>query len=238
MHATTSHGQSIFHHAGGFPDFCHIKSQKTQSKSNKQRYHIHTMTRAAVTPKPASTPTSTKKIDFPEFIHIDTGNFDNNKEKEIAMTSTPKITLSADDEGIIYCEEYKPPFLVALIMAFPIIPLFWTYSVKISGSSLRFGYSSSLTSKRTSLLDIIDAKPIYKMNSLKEGWGGWGIRHRFRNGHFQTGYIAKNGGAVEVTIMSKSRKGIDTECETKENTYVFSCEDPEKVCNILLSHNK
>ena len=185
---------------------------------------------------PTTTPSQTSKneIDYPKFVHVDIGSFGNDKEKEITVT-----TPSDESEGILYCEEYKPPFLIALILTFPIVPLFWTYSVKISGNSLRFGYSSPVTSKRTSLLDIMDAKPISKMNPFKEGWGGWGIRHRFRNGHLETGYIAKNGGAVEVSIMLKSgNRSKTSEDEMKEMTYVFSCKDPETVCKILLSRNK
>jgi hypothetical protein len=83
----------------------------------------------------------------------------------------------------------------------------------------------------TSLSQIKEAIPISNVNSLTDGWGGWGIRYRFRHGQFQTGYIAKNGGAVQITLMPPS----STNHETK--TYVFSCQDPEKVCKILLKNN-
>lgn len=131
-----------------------------------------------------------------------------------------------DSSGtMLYTEEYKPPFLAVLVLVFPILPLFWKYHVSIDEKKVSFGYSSSMTSKSADRSEVVNAKSC-EIRPLQH-FGGWGIRLRLGK-LSQTGYIAKGGPGVEITLKNVKSK--------KESVYVFSCHDPEKVCSILNEH--
>ena len=120
----------------------------------------------------------------------------------------------------LYHEEYKPAWLPALVLFPPVLPFFWKYHVDITEDDLIFGYSSYLSRKRVDRTKIISAEP-FEIRPMRH-WGGWGIRLRL--GKLQTGYIAKGGPGVKLTLTNR---------RNKESVYVFSCEDPDTVCAIL-----
>lgn len=142
------------------------------------------------------------------------------------MSTSPTPTKNT----YLYKEEYKPPFLAVLVVVFPIMPLFWRYKVEVTDDSLTFGYSTHLTSKTTPRSQIKEAAPLEHVNGLTQ-WGGWGIRL----GRSGWGYISKNGGAVQVTLVDDSK---DKDKSPVESTYVFSCENPTKVCELLNAGKK
>ena len=145
---------------------------------------------------------------------------------------------SGSSTDTLYEEEYRPPFLPALIVAFPIMPLFWSYHVRVTtkgvGSDasglaqLSFGYNTGMTSQTISIDNIVSAEPIHRINGFLE-WGGWGLR---KNLQWHTGYIAKNGPGVKV------RTKIGYEPTAKETTYVFNCSSPEEVCDLIHQYQK
>lgn len=141
--------------------------------------------------------------------------------------STSVTTPTQDfGEGVLYLEQYRPWFWQVLILAFPIIPLFWNYHVKITEDEISFGYSSMITSKRANRNAVKQAVPLFDQK-----WGGWGIHYRpdwssfSTNGRLERLYIAKNGGAVKVTL-DEAGNGDTT-------TFFFSSENPQKVSDIL-----
>mmetsp|Transcript_10835 Transcript_10835/g.18489 ORF Transcript_10835/g.18489 Transcript_10835/m.18489 type:complete len:147 (+) Transcript_10835:6-446(+) len=125
--------------------------------------------------------------------------------------------------SIIYHENYPPPWRPLLIIVFPLLPIFWTYQINITETTLTFGYSYASTT--INLNDIISATPIDNVNGLRS-WGGWGIRFNLRG---ETGYICKNGSAVKIAVKMKDKNG--GECAPK--IYVFSCDEASRVCHIL-----
>lgn len=151
---------------------------------------------------------------------------------------------SKEDDQTLYLETYMPPFLPVLVFVFPIMPLFWSYTVEVTRDHLSFGYSYPIVSKTTERSAIREAIPIEYVNGLTQ-WGGWGIRMRpassarsvggdeeKRSGWWEIGYIAKNGGAVKVTLL-----GDDANGSSASSTYYFSCDNPQKVCDILNQTN-
>jgi hypothetical protein len=74
---------------------------------------------------------------------------------------------------------------------------------------------------------IESAVPIDYMNGFWS-FGGWGLR---LNLHGDVGYISKNGPAVKIILKKKNGNN------NKRRTYVFNCEDPHKVCDLLLNSN-
>lgn len=66
---------------------------------------------------------------------------------------------------------------------------------------------------------VSSATAIPHINGLTQ-WGGWGILLGLSL-KCQTGYIAKNGPDVRITILHGKKN--------KESVYVFNCEDPDKV---------
>lgn len=152
------------------------------------------------------------------------------RSKNHASQKTKRNTMSSPDSDkndnniknneLLYEEEYRPPFLPVLALAFPILPLFWEYHVAISKTELSFGYTYSIVTKTAPRTEVIEAEP-FEIKPLRQ-WGGWGIRLRL--GHYQTGYIAQGGPGVKVTL--KDEKG-------NLSVYVFSCKEPEFVCDIL-----
>lgn len=120
------------------------------------------------------------------------------------------------DEQPLYSERSTPPFFPVLVIVFPILPFFRTYSVEIYTDRLIFGYSSGMTRKVVERSQVLSAEPIDHVNGLYS-WGGWGIR---KNLKWETGYIARNGPAVRIKT-------------TDNQTYVFNAKDPKRVCDIL-----
>lgn len=133
---------------------------------------------------------------------------------------TPAVETSS--ASMLYMEEYQPQFVYFLFVVFPIVPLFWKYHVSIDEKKLSFGYTSSLTCKTADRSDVIAAKP-FEIHPMRH-WGGWGIRMGMFSTWKQTGYIAQGGSGVQVTFKDSSGK---------ESIYVFSCQNPDKVCSLL-----
>jgi hypothetical protein len=120
---------------------------------------------------------------------------------------------SPNDESVLYTETYYPPF-------------FFPYSVTVTNDKISFGYYFWLFTKTVDRSAVsIKAQPLENVKGLRE-WGGWGIRLRRHDGHWESGYIAKNGKAVKITLLQND------DAKT-ESYYVFTCSDPQKVCDIL-----
>ena len=134
---------------------------------------------------------------------------------------------------VVYEEEYATPFLPVLALFPPALPFFWRYHVRITAESLSFGYNTGLTCKTTNRGDIVQATPVPHVRGLLE-WGGWGIRLNLRG---ETGYIAKNGPAVRVVLQKNRHSDEEAVSSAEENSktsvYVFNCEDPSTVCDLL-----
>ena len=160
------------------------------------------------------------------------------------MSSSPNnsVEVPAASE-ILYNEEYMPPFAPVLVIVFPLMPFFWKYHVRVvksstdnnndvnikatssNSTSLSFGYSSWLSSNTFNLDEIDTVQPISHINGLTE-YGGWGIKMKLGN-FGTTGYIAKNGPGIKLTATNKKGK-------TKK--YVFNCDNPQKVCDLINQH--
>jgi hypothetical protein len=102
------------------------------------------------------------------------------------------------------------------------------YSVNVTSEQLSFGYSWKMARKSVDRSQVSSATAIPHINGLTQ-WGGWGIRLGLSLTR-QTGYIAKNGPGVRITIRNGTKN--------KESIYVFNCGDPDKVCEILNSTKK
>ena len=125
----------------------------------------------------------------------------------------------------LYHEEFRPPFLPALVLLPFLLPVFWTYSVDVSEELLTFGYSTNMTRKSVARSQIVYATQLSEIRGLIQ-WGGWGIRFNLIG---ETGYIAKDGPGVRITILNEQQK---------EQVYVFNCSDAETVCKLLNSPSK
>eukprot|EP00538_Stauroneis_constricta_P012250 CAMPEP_0119545314 /NCGR_PEP_ID=MMETSP1352-20130426/86_1 /TAXON_ID=265584 /ORGANISM="Stauroneis constricta, Strain CCMP1120" /LENGTH=152 /DNA_ID=CAMNT_0007589845 /DNA_START=71 /DNA_END=529 /DNA_ORIENTATION=+ len=150
---------------------------------------------------------------------------DSSKNSNSNNANDENVDKSGESEGAIYDESFQPPFLPVLILAFPIMPLFWRYHVTITKTNLSFGYSTALTKKEMDRSDIESVEVVDSINGLT-GWGGWGIRKNFS---WETGYIAKNGPGIKVICKSGN--------DGKSQTYVFSTDNPKQVHDILSQDN-
>jgi hypothetical protein len=130
----------------------------------------------------------------------------------------------------LYYETYKPPFLPVLILVFPIMPLFWSYSVNVTKEDITFGYSYPLVAKTIKRTQIKDAVPLSNVNGLTQ-WGGWGIRMRYGGSQqgWEYAYLPKNGDAVKLIVHNEENG--------KDSIYVFSCNEPKRVADILTSQS-
>ena len=158
---------------------------------------------------------------------VDTNPTITNTRNGNSLNST--MTSSDNQDSVsarsdLYFETYNPPFLPLLILAFPIMPLFRLYHVRLTKQELSFGYNFGIVSRTVDRSIIQSAEPLEHINGLLQ-WGGWGIR---KNLSWQTGYISKNGSGVKLTLNERG----------KEFVYVFNCEDPEKLCDLLVAPKK
>ena len=136
------------------------------------------------------------------------------------MTAAATTTTTS---SIYYQEAYPPPFRPLLILVFPILPIFWTYRMNITDTTITFGYSYLSTTINRN--DIISAS---RVDDIKQGWGGWGIRLNLK---CETGYIVKNGSGVKIAVKTKT---TNKEGNCTPKIYVFSCNEAERVCRILM----
>jgi hypothetical protein len=140
------------------------------------------------------------------------------------MTASTSLSSSSTDvactEIPLYHEEWKPPFLPALILVPFLLPMFWEYSVTVTSTELVFGYSWEMTRVTIARVEITNAEVIQNINGLWH-WRGWGIRLNLKG---EIGYIGKNGPGVKVS--------------TNKHAYVFNCNEPDMVCQILLNSSK
>jgi hypothetical protein len=144
----------------------------------------------------------------------------------MSVKNSDAVGEAKPEDDALYFEEYHPPFLPLLIVVFPIMPIFWNYAVRVTKSTLAFGFNTSLASNKFDRSRIKSAMPIDHINGLTE-WGGWGIRLNLR---WETGYIVKNGPGVKLRIDAGEGKA--------DSIYYFSCDDPKKVCEILNSEEE
>ena len=121
----------------------------------------------------------------------------------------------------LYMEEYRPQWAPVLAIVLPLLPFFWNYRVRVTKQIVTFGYNYAIVAKTVDRAGIQAAEPV-EINPLFQ-WGGWGLRLRRAEGKWQTGYISKGGSGVKLTVNE----------EGKDSVYVFSCEDPKLVCDIL-----
>jgi hypothetical protein len=133
------------------------------------------------------------------------------------------MTKSNSDDDVDYYETFQPLF-------------FFPYSVTVTKSSVSFGYYFWLFTQMVDRSRIVSATPLEDVKGLRE-WGGWGIRLRRIDGHWETGYVARNGGAVKIEVKS----GDDDDSSSSSSSsswYVFTCKDPQKVCDLLSNQNR
>jgi hypothetical protein len=138
--------------------------------------------------------------------------------------------LAAPLLASLYHEEYRPPFLPVLVIVPYLLPAFWKYSVDVTNDSLSFGFSWNIFRKSVARSQIESATVVPESNGLCQ-WGGWGVRLTAEWGvGLVTGYIATNGPGVRIATRNHNKDS--------SSIYVFSCQDPESVCNILNSSRK
>jgi hypothetical protein len=127
-----------------------------------------------------------------------------------------------DDDDPLYTETYYPPF-------------FFPYTVTVTKHQISFGYYFWVFTKtiHRSVTSIVNAQCIDDVKGFRE-WGGWGIRFRRYDGHWETGYIAKNGPAVKLTLLHDHNSNNNQ--DANESYYVFTCSNPQKVCDILIGN--
>jgi hypothetical protein len=142
------------------------------------------------------------------------------------MASSNELSEAGPDDDALYLEQYHPNFLWALALAFPVLPLFWNYHVRVTKEIVSFGYSTNIVAKTVDRSSITSVEP-FEINPLS-GWGGWGIRLRRAEGSWQTGYVSQGGSGVKLNTNEKG----------KDSVYVFSCNDPKTVCDLLSPEKK
>ena len=129
-------------------------------------------------------------------------------------------TMATQGSAVVYHEQSRPWFLPLLGFLPFLLPFFWTYEVTVTNDNITFGYSTYLTRENVERRDILSADSIANLKGLSE-WGGWGIRKNLR---WETGYIARDGPAVKLTVVVQGGK---------RKNIVFSCREAEKVCRTL-----
>jgi hypothetical protein len=129
---------------------------------------------------------------------------------------------SDNDEKPLYTETFYPPF-------------FFPYTVTVTKDHISFGYYFGCFTKTIdrSVTSVVKAQSIDHVKGFRE-WGGWGIRYRRHDGHWETGYIAKNGTAVKLTLLQENSNNNNNNRDSNQSYYVFTCSDPKKVCDILV----
>ena len=145
--------------------------------------------------------------------------------------------LAAPLLASLYHEEYRPSFLPVLVIVPYLLPAFWKYSVDVTNDSLSFGFSWNIFRKSVARSQIESATVVPEINGLCQ-WGGWGVGSTVDVGvewsvvnvALETGYIATNGPGVRIATRNHNKDS--------SSIYVFSCQDPESVCNILNSSRK
>jgi hypothetical protein len=127
-------------------------------------------------------------------------------------------TKNNNDEPL-YTETYYPLF-------------FFPYTVTVTQTQISFGYYFWLFTKTIdrSVTTVVKAESIDHVKGFRE-WGGWGIRLRRHDGHWESGYIAKNGAAVKLTLSQENNSSNNQ--DNNKSYYVFTCSNPQKVCDIL-----
>ena len=139
------------------------------------------------------------------------------KEEETGPSVGQRSSSSSGDN--LYLERYVAPFWPALLLAFPILPVFLFYHVRVTKDMISFGY---LVSKRVDRSSMKTVEPIEHIRGLKD-YGGWGIR--FRRGAIA--YICKNGPGIKLTVIQGGN----------DQVYVFNCAEPKTVCDLLLKND-
>lgn len=134
-------------------------------------------------------------------------------------TSTATGSSQANNEWK-YKEEYRPPWLPALVLFPPLAPCFWKYHVRVSDKILSLGYSHFFC-QDIERATMKKADPIEYINGFTQ-FGGWGYRKSV-DLQWITRYIAKNGPGIRLAYKEKE----------KDKTIVFNCDDAERVCRIL-----
>jgi hypothetical protein len=158
---------------------------------------------------------------------------------DAAVPATSAGTFTPAAAVVLYSEAYPPPFWPALILVFPLAPLFWMYHVKLVTTNdekndndndgkaakllLSFGYNVGIVTQTIETSHIDTVEKIGHISGLWQ-WGGWGIR---KNLQWETGYICKNGPGVKV-ILKKEYGG---------SVFVFNCDDPDQLCQFLSSQS-
>jgi len=96
------------------------------------------------------------------------------------------------------------------------------YHVRVTPSSVSFGYSSSCGQANIDRSQILTVEAIERINGLCQ-WGGWGIRYQLPT--WEVGYLPKNGSGIRMTYTNKD--------DGKEKAYTFICNEAERVVQIL-----
>ena len=126
---------------------------------------------------------------------------------------------SEPEDRILYEESYRPPFTPFVIFSPFWAVVMWNYHVRVSeNKGLSFGYKYGW-SNQVERSQIISMEIIDHQNPLWQ-FGGWGI---VKNLRWETGYVTKSGPAIRLVL----------EREGKNYTYIFNCDDPKKVIDLL-----
>ncbi|GBG24538.1 Hypothetical Protein FCC1311_007572 [Hondaea fermentalgiana] len=114
-------------------------------------------------------------------------------------------------------EEYwRPVWTPLLVLAFPVLPFFWSYHVRLEDAKLSFGYSTRWTSVSFSVEDIASVRILEKIQALRE-FGGWGIRI---NSEGTISYIAESGTGIEITTTDGTKR-------------IFNVRDAKRLARLL-----
>ena len=139
----------------------------------------------------------------------------------MAPTESTPPAQESSKVVVQYEERYQPWFLPLTLL---LMPIFWEYQVRVTDTEVSFGYTGC--QKSAALSFVVSAEP-FEIKPLAH-WGGYGIRVRgiFQK-PFETAYVVQSGPGVRLVLRKNQGD------QEKQSIYVFSCQDPERVCQIL-----
>lgn len=123
-----------------------------------------------------------------------------------------------EDVHYIYDECFRPGFLPLLILVPPLIPVFMSYSVRMTDKYIRFGYSCGL--RRTVNYSQIKSFRVEWDLSGFMRFGGYGFR---RNLIGEIGYIVHDGPHIRIRYKGICRAPV-----------LFTTTNPNEVRRLLL----
>lgn len=142
------------------------------------------------------------------------------------MTEQDSLRAALTEDALRYEEDYPHPKRAAIYVGLLILPITWKfarYHVQITDTQIDFGFKTPKTSKVVPLANIIEAEAT-TIEKVPPKLGGNTIIQK-RQGEIR--YQVKKGSAVRITVQE----------EGYQQVYVFNCENPARVCELITAAN-